>query len=53
MHLEMYFGALGNNNETKEEKLNTKEFLEQQLEQFMEEIWKKLIHILVSNRVAG
>lgn len=34
--LEMYFGALENNNETKEEKLNTKEFLEQRLEQFME-----------------
>lgn len=51
--LEMYFGALENNNETKEEKLNTKEFLEQRLEQFMEEIWKELIHILVSNRMAG
>ena len=52
----MYFDALENNNETKEEKLVTKEFLEQRLEQFKqefkEEIWKELIHIMVGGRMA-
>lgn len=51
--LEMYFDALENNNETKEEKLVTKEFLEQRLEQFKEEIWKELIHIMVGGKMAG
>ena len=55
--LEMYFDALENNNEHKEEKLVTKEFLEQRLEQFKqefkEEIWKELIHIMVGSRMAG
>ena len=55
--LEMYFDALENNGETKEEKWITKEFLEQRLEQFKqevkEEIWRELISILVSSRIAG
>lgn len=48
--LEMYFGALENNNQATEDKWVTKEFLEQRLEQFKqeckEEIWRELIHIL-------
>ncbi len=55
--LEMYFDALENNRETKEEKWITKEFLEQRLEQFKqevkEEIWRELISILVGSRMAG
>lgn len=55
--LEMYFDALENNNETKEDKWITKEFLEQRLEQFKqevkEEIWREFISILVGSRMAG
>ena len=55
--LEMYFDALENNRETKEEKWITKEFFEQRLEQFKqevkEEIWRELISILVGSRMAG
>lgn len=55
--LEMYFDALENNNETKEDKWVTKEFLEQWFEQFKqeckEEIWKEFIHILVGSRMSG
>ena len=55
--LEMYFDELENNNQATEDKWVTKEFLELRLEQFKqeceEEIWKKLIHILVGSRMAG
>lgn len=55
--LEMYFDALENNNETKEDKWVTKEFLEHRLEQFMqefkEEIFRELLRIFVANRMAG
>ncbi|MCI9127823.1 MAG: hypothetical protein HFG28_11695 [Eubacterium sp.] len=55
--LEMYFDALENNNETKEDKWVTKEFLEQRLgqskQEFKEEIWKEFICILVDRRMAG
>lgn len=55
--LEMYFNALENKNGTKDDKLVTKDFLEQQLEKFKqeckEEIWKELILILVGSRMAG
>lgn len=55
--LEMYFNALENKNGTKDDKLVTKDFLEQRLEKFKqeckEEIWKELILILVGSRMAG
>ena len=55
--LEMYFDALEINNETKENKWVTKEFLEQRLEQFKqefkEEIFRELLRIFVANRMAG
>lgn len=55
--LEMYFNALENKNGTKDDKLVTKDFLEQRLEKFKqeckEEIWKEFILILVGSRMAG
>ena len=55
--LGMYFNDLENKNGTKEDKLLTKDFLEQRLENFKqeckEEIWRELIHVLVGSRMAG
>lgn len=55
--LEMYFNALENKNGTKDDKLVTKDFLEQRLEKFKqeckEEILGELFRIFVGNRMAG
>lgn len=55
--LEMYFNALENKNGTKEDKLVTKDFLEQRLENFKqeckEEILRDLFRIFVGNRMGG
>ena len=55
--LEMYFNDLENKNGTKEDKLLTKDFLEQRLENFKqeckEEILGELIRIFVGNRMVG
>ncbi len=55
--LEMYFNALENNNNTKEDKWDTKEFVEQQLEQYRqeckEELLGEILRILIGGRMAG
>lgn len=55
--LEMYFNALENNNDSKEDKWDTKEFVEQQLEQYRqeckEEILGEILRILIGGRMAG
>ena len=55
--LGMYFNDLENKNGTKEDKLLTKDFLEQRLENFKqeckEEILGELIRIFVGNRMVG
>ena len=55
--LEMYFNELENKKGTKEDKLVTKDFLEQRLEKFKqeckEEILGELIRIFVGNRMVG
>ncbi len=55
--LEMYFDALENNNNAKEEKWVTKEFMEQRLEQVKQEckweIWKELLCILIGGKMKG
>ena len=55
--LEMYFNALENNNDTKEDKWDTKEFVEQQLEQYRqeckEELLGEILRILIGGRLAG
>lgn len=55
--LEMYFNELENKNGTKEDKLVTKDFLEQRLEKFRqeckEEILGKFLRIFVGSRMAG
>ena len=53
----MYFDALENNNDTKEDKWDTKEFVEQQLEQYRqeckEELLGEILRILIGSRMAG
>ena len=55
--LEMYFNDLENKNGTKEDKLLTKDFLEQRLENFKQECKKEtlreLLRIFVASRVLG
>lgn len=55
--LEMYFNALENKNGTKEDKLVTKDFLEQRLEKFKqeckEETLRELLRIFVGSRLLG
>lgn len=55
--LEMYFNALENKNGTKEDKLVTKDFLEQRLEKFKqeckEETLRELLRIFIGNRMLG
>lgn len=55
--LEMYFNARENKNGTKDDKLVTKDFLEQRLEKFKqeckEEILRELFRIFVGNRMVG
>lgn len=55
--LEMYFNALENKNGTKEDKLVTKDFLEQRLEKFKqeckEETLRELLRIIVGSRLLG
>lgn len=41
--LEMYFDALENNNQAKEDKWDTKEFVEEQLEQYRQECKEELL----------
>ncbi len=53
----MYFDALENNNDTEEDKWDTKEFVVQQLEQHRqeckEEILGEILRILIEGRMAG
>jgi len=53
--LEMYFNDLENKNGTKEDKLLTKDFLEQRLENFKQECkedtLRELLHIFVGSRM--
>ena len=55
--LEMYFDALENNNDTKEDKWDSKEFVQQQLVQYRqeckEEILGEILRILIGGRMAG
>lgn len=55
--LEIYFNALENNNDIKEDKWDTKEFVEQQLEQYRqeckEELLGEILRILIGGRMAG
>ena len=55
--LEMYFNELGNKNGTKDDKLVTKDFLEQRLEKFKqeckEETLRELLRIFVGSRILG
>ena len=55
--LEMYFNDLENKNGTKEDKLLTKDFLEQRLENFKqeckEETLRELLRIFVGSRMLG
>ena len=55
--LEMYFDALENNNDANEDKWDTKEFVQQQLEQYRqeckEEILGEILRILIGGRMAG
>lgn len=55
--LEMYFNELENKNGTKEDKLLTKDFLEQRLENFKqeckEETLRELLRIFVGSRMLG
>lgn len=55
--LEMYFNDLENKNGTKEDKLLTKDFLEQRLENFKQECkedtLRELLHIFVGSRMLG
>lgn len=55
--LEMYYNALENKNGTQDDKLVTKDFLEQRLEKFKqeckEEILRDLFSIFVGNRMGG
>ena len=55
--LEMYFNDLENENGTKEDKLVTKDFLEQRLENFKqeckEETLRELLRIFVGSRMLG
>ena len=55
--LEMYFNELGNKNGIKDDKLVTKDFLEQRLEKFKqeckEETLRELLRIFVGSRILG
>lgn len=55
--LEMYFNALENNGDTKEDKWDAKEFVQQQLEQYRqeckEELLGEILRILIGGRTAG
>ena len=55
--LEMYFDVLEDNNDTKEDKWDAKEFVEQQLEQYRqeckEELLGEILRILIGGRMAG
>ena len=51
--LEMYFNALENNNDTKEDKWDTKEFVEQQLEQYRQECKEELLGEILRILIGG
>lgn len=51
--LEMYFDAFENNNDTKEDKWDTKEFVEQYRQECKEELLGEILRILIGGRMAG